>query len=496
MRVRDALSAATLVTSTAAALLIAGPAFAAVQEIPITTTSEEARADFIAAQAALDRGDVPVANALLREAVAKDPGFVYAWINLGVASFSPEEFADSVKRAAAAARSVSEGEQLLVEISERFLDNDFNAQLAAATRLTEKYPASPRAWLNLAFVQAGLNKFAGQRASLKRAIDLDATFTPAHLAMANSYLFNTPRDLAQAERYFRQTIALAPGEDNYYWSLGDVFRAANELEKAREYYRRATLLDPNDSTSPLKLGHVNSFLGRYDEARAEYERGIANAAPAAKPFTANYRVFTWVHAGDAATAIRELESLATKIDTMGLAADQRTGAEAFTLTNALTVALHHNRHDDAARLLGQLAAVLRANAKAVGTEEYSRIQEANIAYFEGQLAARRGNYSEATRLARKNEELVKSQDNPRRMENFHDLMGLIELLQGRHAQAVEHYRQADVTNNIYVRYHLALALDGARQRDEARRLFKEVGEWNFNTAGFALVRRDALARAG
>jgi hypothetical protein len=82
------------------------------------------------------------------------------------------------------------------------------------------------------------------------------------------------------------------------------------------------------------------------------------------------------------------------------------------------------------------------------------------------------------------------------MENFHDLMGLIELLQGRHAQAVEHYRQADVTNNIYVRYHLALALDGARQRDEARRLFKEVGEWNFNTAGFALVRRDALARAG
>ena len=33
-------------------------------------------------QAALDRGDGPVANALLREAVAKDPRFVYAWVNL------------------------------------------------------------------------------------------------------------------------------------------------------------------------------------------------------------------------------------------------------------------------------------------------------------------------------------------------------------------------------------------------------------------------------
>jgi tetratricopeptide (TPR) repeat protein len=496
MRVRDVLSVSALTFSAAAALLNAGVAFAAVEEIPITTRSDDARADFIAAQAALDRGDGPVANTLLREAVAKDPRFVYAWINLGVASFSPEEFAETVKRAAAAASGVSEGEQLLAEISERFLDNDFAAQLATAKKLTDRYPNSPRAWLNLAFVQAGLNQFAEQRASLQRAIDLDASFVPAHLAMANSYLFNAPRDLGRAEKYFRQTIALAPGEDNYLWSLGDVYRAGNQLEKAREQYRRATLLDPNDSTSPLKLGHVNSFLGRYDEARANYDRGIANASPAARPFNANYRIFTWVHAGDAATAIHELESLATQIDTMGLAENQRTGAEAFTLTNALTVALHHNRHDDAARLLGELAAVLRANSKAVGSDDFSRIQEANIAYFEGQLAARRGDYPEATRLAEKNAELVAAQDNPRKMENYHDLMGLIALLQGRYVQAVEHYRQADVTNNIYVKYHLALALDGAKQRDEARRLFREVGQWNFNTAGFALVRKDALARAG
>lgn len=495
MRVRYSRPAAILTVMMGAAMLPAAPALAAVEEIPITTRSPEARTDFIAAQAALDRGDGPVANALLHEAVAKDPGFAYAWVNLGVVSFSPEEFAVSVKRAVAAVPRVSEGEQLLVQISERFLDNDFIGQLAIGKKLAEKYPNSPRAWLNLAFVQGGLNQFAEQRSSLQRAIDLDASFIPAHLAMGNSYLFNEPRDLTQAERYFRQTIALAPGEDNYYWVLGDVFRAANQLEKAREYYRRATLLDPNDSTSPLKLGHVDSFLGRYDEARADYDRGIANASLATRPFNANYRIFTWVHAGEPATAIREMESLAKKIDTMGLAADQRTGAEGFTLTNAVTIALHHNRHDDAARLLGQLAAVLRANAKAVGTEDFSRIQESNIAYLEGQLAARRGDYREAMRLANKNAELVEPQDNPRKMENYHDLMGLIELLQSRYAPAVEHYRQADVTNNIYVKYHLALALDGAKQRDEARRLFKEVGEWNFNTVGFALVRKDALARS-
>ncbi len=471
-------------------------AWAAVEEIPVTTRSEEARSDFIAAQAALDRGDGAAANALLRDAVAKDPDFAYAWLNLGASSFSAEEFSDAIKRATAAGARASEGEKLLIQVNQRFLDGNLTEQLATARQLVEKYPRSPRAWINLAGVQGGQNQYAEQRESLRRAIELEPSLAVAPLALANSYMFNEPRDMAQAEKYFRQTIAIAPGEDNYYWALGDVYRASNRLEDAREYYKRATLLDPNDGTAPLKLGHVNSFLGRYDEARADYDRGIANAPLANKPFNANYRIFSWVHAGDAQTAIRELEKLAGQVDGMGLPTDQRSGSKAFTLTNALAVSLHHNLHDESARLLAHLSAVLRANARAVGTQEFSNIQEAQIAYLEGQLAARRGDHAAATRLAKKNADLVQAQNNPRKMENHHDLMGLIALLQKKYGQAVEQYRKADVKNNIYVKYHLALALEGARQGEEARRLFKEVGVWNFNTVQFALVRKDALTHAG
>lgn len=476
--------------------LAPGLVFAAVEDIPITTQSNEARADFIAAQAALDRGDAAPANALLRQAVAKDPNFTYAWVNLGVVSFSTEEFADALKRAEAVAGGASEGERLLLKINQKFLDSDFTGQLALARQLVEKYPKSPRAWANLAGVQGGINQYVELRQSLQKAIELDPKFTPAYLAMANSYMFNEPRDLVQAEKYFRKTIELEPGQDNFYWSLGDVYRTTNRLEQAREYYQRANLLDPNDGTSPLKLGHVDSFLGRYDDARADYDRGIKNAPLANRPFNANYRAFSWVHAGDPQSAIRELEKLNAEVDSMGLPANQRTGAKAFTLTNAVTIALHHNRLDDAQRELGQLAAILRANAQSVGTQEFSNIQEANIAYLEGQLAARRSNYAEAQRLAKKNADLVAAQSNPRKMENYHDLMGLIALLQKKYPEAVKEYRQADIKNNIYMKYHLALALEASGQSDEARRLFKEVGEWNFNSVGFALVRKDALAKAG
>ena len=59
--------------------------------------------DFIAGQAALDRGDAPQANALFRAAVAADPDFTYGWFNLAVASFSTEEFSASLKKAQASA---------------------------------------------------------------------------------------------------------------------------------------------------------------------------------------------------------------------------------------------------------------------------------------------------------------------------------------------------------------------------------------------------------
>jgi len=487
---RRAAALSLLATLTMVSAVIA----ATVDEIPVTTKSAAARMDFIAGQAALDRGDGPEANALFRAAAGADPDFTYAWFNLGNVAFSTEEFAESLKSAAASATKASEGERLLVQINQRFLDNDFQSQLALAQQLVDKYPRSARAWLTLAGVQAGLNQFVDQRQSIARAMALDSRLASAPLAMGNSYLFNEPRDFAQAEQYFRQAIALEPGEDNYWWALGDVYRATNRLEEAREYYTRATLLDPHDGTAPVKLGHVDSFLGHYDAARSDYDRGIANADAATKPFLANFRSFTWVYAGEPKTAVAALEKLATDSDSMDVPEDQRAGAKVFALTNAAQIASHTALYDDATRVIGELAATLRANAKIVGTEEFSAIQEAQIAYQEGQLAARRGDYAQATSLAKKNSELVAKQQNPRKMENYHDLMGLINLSQKKYGASVAEYRKADLTN-MYTRYHLALALAGAGQTDEARRIFKEVGAWNFNTAGFALVRKDALARA-
>jgi tetratricopeptide (TPR) repeat protein len=478
-------------------LSLAAPlaALAAVNEIPVTTQSAEARLAFTAGQAALDRGDGQQANDLFRTAVAADPNFVYAWYNLSNVTFSTEEFNAALRGAERGLGQVSEGERMLVEFNKGFLDNNFSAQLGIAKKLTEKYPNAPRAWLLLAAAQGTLNQFAEQRATLEKVIALAPEFAPAPFALAGSYLFNDPTDFARAEKHYRQAIALAPGVDTYYWSLGDAYRGSNRLEEARRYYKLALQLDPMDRIAPIKLGHVNSFLGNFEEARADYDRGIAVSGPANAGFVAPFRALTYVYAGDPRTAVQALEKLATDIDAFGAAPDQRLNAKVFALTNAATIALWSGLYDDAERVLATRATLMRENAKIVGTSAFANIQESQIAFFDGQLAAFRGDYRTAKAQAKKVAQLVAAENNPRKMEPYHELLGLIALRQKKYQDAVAEYRQADLTQ-LHNKFQLAQALEATRATEEAQRLYREVAVNNFNTVDFALLRNEARKKSG
>jgi len=484
-------------TQRAAALLafLAVPfaAFSAVEEIPVTTQSAEARLAFNAGQAALDRGDGQQANDLFRAAVAADPNFTYAWFNLSNVTFSTEEFNAALKGGELGAAQASEGERMLLEFNKLFLDNNFNAQLELATRLTGKYPNSVRAWMQLAGAQAALNRFADQRATLEKVMTLAPEFSPAAFTLGGSYLFNEPTDFAKAEKYYRKAIALSPGVDMYYWSLGDVYRGSNKLQDARRYYQLALKLDPKDLTSPIKLGHVNSFLGNFDEARADYDRGLAAAGPANAGFLAPFKAYTYVYAGDAATAVKALEKLATDIDGFGAEPAQRLNAKVFALTNAALVAMWRGLYDDAQRILARRAGLMRENAKVVGTPAFSNIQETQIAFFDGQLAAWRGDFKGAKQQAKKVAELVAGENNARKMEPYHELLGLVALRQKNWKLAVSEFRQADLTQ-LHNKFQLAQALEATNAGDEAQKLYKEVALNNFNTIDFALLRSEALKK--
>ncbi len=152
-------------------------------------------------------------------------------------------------------------------------------------------------------------------------------------------------------------------------------------------------------------------------------------------------------------------------------------------------------NEDAERVLAIRTPLMRENAKVVGTEAFSRIQEAQIAFFDGQLAAWKGDYKAATKLAKQTSDLVAGENNPRKMEPVHELLGLIALRQKNYKKAVTELRLADQTQ-LHNKSLLAQALEATNAKDEAKKLYQEVAVNNFNTVDFALLRHGGAQENG
>ena len=467
----------------------------AVQEIAVTTASEEARNHYAIGERLLDVGRTQDANGHFRQAVALDSTFASAHLGVANSARSTQEFKESLDAAARHIEGKSDGERRLLAIARTFLTNDAEGALEHAQALTQSYPHSPRAWLALGNAQQAVNQHAAARESYQRALGLDRNMYAARAALAASYRSFEPRDLAKATEQASLVVASAPDEAKSYELLGDAQRAAGELELARDAYAKAVEKDSTLAVARLKVGHINSFLGDYAGARASYDAALASAKSGDRITYANYRAFTHVHAGDARAALNELAQAERSAVRSDVPDHQVGGLRIFTLTNAATIALHAGLTREAELIINQLRTVMRADAARVGDTTYARQQDAQILAWESRLAARKGDLVAAAAKAEEHRKLVENDRNPRRLETYHALYGLIELRKGNHAAAVGHYRQADLTDE-YTRYHLALALEGAGQTEEAKKIFAEVGAFNFNSAGFALVRADAVKRAG
>lgn len=464
--------------------------------ISVITESAEARALFEQGQAALDRGNGPIANPLFKQAVEIDPDFAYAWLNIAGSGFSFADFGEASRKALAAAKGKNEAVELMAAINLSFVDNDGEKRLELVNALVQRFPGSPRALVAASGAYASLNQVEEARKVLNQAIALDPEFYVAHTALGFSYIFGQPTDPAKGQESLRAALDLDLLNDNAWSNLGDSYRAVKNLEEARKAYTKATDLNDTNAIALVKKGHVNSFLGNYKEARRDYARSVEVAANPNKATFANFGAFTHVHEGNPASAAEELEGILERISKSDLTDAQKTGQRIFALSNMATIALHNEMFDVAESAIERLAVQLIKNAQSVGSDEQLSTQRANVASWQGRLAARRGDFALARQKAKENTELLEPVSNPRKLEPYHNLMGLIALKEGNYAAAVAQYEQADHRNTMYIRYHLGLALAGAGEEERAKVVFTEVGLWNFNSVGFALMRKDALRRAG
>ncbi len=465
---------------------------AATFKLPMTTESDEARKSFYAGLDARDMGRFTEATEHMRAASAADPAWALGHLYAALSANSIEEFSNHLAAARANAAGATEAELAFIASVEKSFANDFEGQLAEAEKLAALAPESPRAWLQVASSQASLGRYEDERATARKVIETYPDFVPAYGVLVNSYLFNEPRDFAQAEEAARKIVELAADEQYSHDLLGDVHRAQGKLEAAHADYSRAIELAPDDGSPYQQRGHVNSFLGNYDEARADYQKAMDLSEPTIAAQYAIWKALVSVHAGDSPAAVAELEELVAAVD--GMNVDKPKSAKIVALNNLATIATHHGMADEARGAIDRCRALMDERALEVGKEEFARSQKAQLAYQEGMLAARTGDYAGAAVRAEEFMKLVEPNVDPRKNEPAHEIQGYAALLQGDYAAAVGHYEQTDPAN-IYARYNHGLALEGAGRAEEAQAVFDDVAAHNFNFAGYALIRKDVMAKA-
>lgn len=460
--------------------------------MPITTSSADARNHYLQGVRELDLGRNFDALDHFQRAVAADSGFALGYLAVANSANSLADFKTNLARAEQLSKSASEAEQLQIQIARKGLENDVSGQLATAEQLVAKFPESPRAYLALSNVQAALNRNVESRASAEKALSLAPRLLAGHITDGISYLLSEPKDFQTALQHFQAAEQLAPNEPSVHDFLGDAQRALNNMPEARREYTRGHQLNPRDAGLLQQRGHVNSFDGNYAAARADYDSAMAIGRGNERGFFAPFRAYVSVYAGDPVAAIAELNRLVADVDGMNLPDPRAVKVNA--LTNVALIGIETKNFAAVEAALQQRTPLMMEQADQVGSAGFRRGQEQNIAYFSAWLAARKGDYATARRETDRFAALVAPDANPRKLEPLHNLKGFTALYQGNAQEAAAHFAQGNL-QDPYIQYHYAVALDASGQSAKAKPMFKALAIYNFNSLGYALIRKDAQQKA-
>ena len=109
-------------------------------QIPITTSSDEARQLYLKGRDLAEKLRATDAHALYEQAVAKDPNFALAYVGLANTAGTTKEFIDAATQAASLAGSVSEGERHIILAMDAGLKNQPDACSSISRRSLRMLP--------------------------------------------------------------------------------------------------------------------------------------------------------------------------------------------------------------------------------------------------------------------------------------------------------------------------------------------------------------------
>ena len=451
-------------------------------KIAITTTSEAARADFVKGRNLAENLRLEDSRQYFRSAIAKDPDFALAHLNLATSSPTGTEFFEHLGHAVKLVDKVSPGEQLVIRGAEAGANADPAGQLEIYQKLVAENPKDERAHFVLANAYFGRQDYEKAIAEYRRATEIAPEFAPAYNVMG--YGYRTVGRYDEAEKAFKKYIQLIPDDPNPYDSYAELLMKMGRFDESIAQYRKALEVNPQFSPSYTGIATNQMFQGKYDASRAEAQKLYQKARNDGDKRAAMFATtITYLDEGKTDLALTELEKQYTlgkgTNDAAAMAGDATSMGNILLATGKPAEAL--KRFDQAVQVVdaSQLSPEVKEN-----TRQFHRFNVAKVAIATGDLAKARSENQAFMQQAQ-------AKQNPFQIRLGHEVAGSIALAEKNWDEALTHLDQANL-QDPYNLYRQGLAYEGKGDQAKAKEKFASaVGFNQLPTINSALVRMKA-----
>jgi tetratricopeptide (TPR) repeat protein len=492
---------AHLRTSFVIALLISALAFAACQQvepnkatasndkasaatgkIAITTSSEEARKEFLAGRDLSEKLRITDSIAHFDKAIAVDPNFALAELSRANVSPTAKEFFEHLKKAVALADKASDGERMLIQANDAGANANPTKQKEILDKLVAAYPNDERAHFTLGGYYFGQQDFAQAITHYKRATELAPDYSTAFNILGYAYRQN--EQYSDAENSFKKYIELIPKDPNPYDSYAELLLKMGRFDEAITQYNKALSVDSNFVNSHFGIAAALAYQGKTAEAQAELQKMTDKARTDGERRTALFG--QTVVAADNGKFDQALAEVAKQY------AIAEKGNDAAAMTGDLqlkgNVLLEMGKADDAKKAYEQALKTTAdsglSQAVKDNTALFHHYNLARVAISKKDLATAKTE----TETFRKGTEAAK---NANQLKLAHELAGRIALEEKNYDNAIAELGQAN-QQNPQVLYLLGQAYQGKGDAAKAKASFTKAAKFNSLPAlNYAFVRTKA-----
>lgn len=477
--VRLTLLAAALALGDGHLLLAQAPRPA--NKIPITTSSDEARALYLKGRDLAERLRATDARKFYEQAVAKDKSFALAYVGLANTSGTTKEFIEAATQAAALAGQVSEGERHLVLGLEAGMKGNPAGVLAHYTELVRIFPDDERAHTLLGTTYFGRQEYEPAIQHFVKATAINASFSPPYNQLGYAYRFIEKFD--QAEAAFKKYTVLIPDDPNPYDSYAELLMKMGRFDESITMYEKALAMDPNFVASHVGIGSNYLSMGRPERARGAFAKLAAAARNDGERRLARFwTAASYVHEGATDKAIDELKANYAIAE-----ANRDGGSMSGDLTQMGDVLREAGRYDEALAKYAEAVAVIE---RAQVPEEVKEATRRNRVFEDARVALVKRDAATGKVKAAEYARQVAVRKVPFEIRQQHELAGLLALAEQQPAAAAKEFAQAN-QQDPRILYLTAVALRAAGDAQGATAFAAKAARFNGLAFNYAYVRTKA-----